>query len=277
MGMLLPEDGDADLSSLLAATGMSYDEISGFCAVVGAALERRHDRARALALRLWRTSHFQLRWAPEIRRFVVRAGPWAPGYPPPTPDDVLYVEAALGLSEDGPARRAWLSELARVASGVAAPSAPPSDVPGTPDSLFRLVYCSRNAISGAPDDVAREIARILAVSRHDNACDGITGALLYDEGCFVQVLEGPLAALERLFERIRRDRRHSDVTVLENASRHERSFASWSMAHASEAPDRRPGEGLQLARAFVARGALTGERVATRLHDLLLRRERSPA
>jgi len=97
-------------------------------------------------------------------------------------------------------------------------------------NLFRLVYCSRNTISGQQGDSAMEMAGILAVSRANNARDGVTGALLYSEECFAQVLEGGLDAVGRTFERIQCDPRHSDVVVLQAARAEGRLFGVWDMA-----------------------------------------------
>jgi hypothetical protein len=139
--------------------------------------------------------------------------------------------------------------------------------------LFRLAYCSRNVIRDVHGNVEREIEHILVTARRNNAREGVTGALLYDEGCFAQVLEGPLAAVERVFERIQCDFRHSDVIVLENAPQNERLFGNWSMAHASEAAGKQSGEGLNVARAFAVRGSLAGDQVVTYLQGVLARQE----
>lgn len=96
--------------------------------------------------------------------------------------------------------------------------------------LFRLVYCSRNAIADQQGDPASEVAGILAASRANNARDGVTGALLYSEGCFAQVLEGGLDAVERTFERIQCDPRHADVVMLQAARADGRLFGVWDMA-----------------------------------------------
>ena len=96
--------------------------------------------------------------------------------------------------------------------------------------LFRLVYCSRNMIFADQSDPATEIAKILALSRANNARDGITGALLYSDGCFAQVLEGGLDIVQRTFERIQRDTRHGDVIVLEARRAEARMFGMWDMA-----------------------------------------------
>ena len=83
------------------------------------------------------------------------------------------------------------------------------------DGLHRLVYYSRNTLSGSEQAIALEIQQVLASSRRNNAADGITGALMFNRGCFAQVLEGPRPALERTFERIQRDMRHEDVLLLQ--------------------------------------------------------------
>lgn len=229
-----------------------------------------------------------LLWHGEDWLEVCDRGEWQDGFAALSPHALIRARYHGPLAMP-PAVAAWFRHALLAGTAAAAPSSPASAPAVAPPLLFRLVYCSRSAIGDAHDDVVREIARILAVSRRDNARDGITGALLYDEDCFAQVLEGPLEAVERVFERIRRDRRHNDVTVLENAPQRERLFVHWSMVLVGEAPGRRPGDGLQLARALVARGAaqdaardpvrdlLTGERVAARLHTLLLQRGEPPA
>jgi hypothetical protein len=108
-------------------------------------------------------------------------------------------------------------------------------------SNFRLVYCSRNRIAGTPDDVFSELQKILVVSRAKNFKDQVTGALLYNNGNFAQVLEGPLPAVESIFEKIQRDPRHSEVVVVQTGSFQERQFPEWSMAFAGTAgADRQP-------------------------------------
>lgn len=101
--------------------------------------------------------------------------------------------------------------------------------------LFRLVYCSRNTISADQSDPEAEMAKILAASRANNARDGVTGALLYSDGCFAQVLEGGLDIVQRTFERIQRDTRHGDVIVLEARRAEVRIFGMWDMALAEPA------------------------------------------
>jgi len=101
--------------------------------------------------------------------------------------------------------------------------------------LFRLVYCSRNTILGQQGDPSTEVESILAASRANNARDGVTGALLYSDGCFAQALEGDLDAVQRTFERIQCDPRHGDVIVLQAGRAEGRLFGAWSMALAEAA------------------------------------------
>lgn len=96
--------------------------------------------------------------------------------------------------------------------------------------LYRVLYCSRNHLAGLPETYPGVIREILATSRKNNARDGVTGGLLFSEGCFAQVLEGPLEMLERAFERIQCDGRHWTVTVLQSGPIEARDFPDWSMA-----------------------------------------------
>jgi hypothetical protein len=53
---------------------------------------------------------------------------------------------------------------------------------------------------------------------------------MFNDGCFGQVLEGPLAAVETTFERIQMDDRHGEVTLLAFDPVGGRGFSNWSMA-----------------------------------------------
>jgi hypothetical protein len=96
--------------------------------------------------------------------------------------------------------------------------------------LWRLVYCSQNRIRAVDDDLDAEIRSILAVSQLNNAKAEITGALIFNDGIFAQVLEGPRNRVEEVFERIQRDDRHEEVQVLDFAPIQARTFPNWSMA-----------------------------------------------
>ena len=99
------------------------------------------------------------------------------------------------------------------------------------EPLHRLLYVSRNTITGNTTDVHAEIAQILATSAHNNAPAGVTGALMFNAGCFAQVLEGPGEAIEATFERIQTDDRHNRVHLISYEPTPMRGFPSWSMAY----------------------------------------------
>lgn len=85
------------------------------------------------------------------------------------------------------------------------------------------------------------IADILAVSQRNNRRDNITGALVYSDGIFFQVVEGAPEDLDRLLGRLTEDPRHSDIKIVLRLAVSGRLFADWSMTaprisptHASE-------------------------------------------
>lgn len=100
--------------------------------------------------------------------------------------------------------------------------------------LHSLAYFSRNAMDDDPAVLEAGLRDILETARRRNRQINVTGALLFAGGCFAQVLEGPLAAVEQLFETIQCDPRHNDVTILHFHPIAERSFPQWAMAFAGQ-------------------------------------------
>jgi hypothetical protein len=98
-------------------------------------------------------------------------------------------------------------------------------------SLCRIVYCSRSLLKGSRSDIEVQIRQILATARTRNPEAGLTGALTFNESCFAQVLEGADDDLALLYEKIRRDPRHTDVKILMQDNPTRRLFPSWSMAY----------------------------------------------
>jgi hypothetical protein len=75
-----------------------------------------------------------------------------------------------------------------------------------------------------------ELEHLLLGSRAANQARGITGLLLYHKESFLQLMEGSSEQVEFVFEnRIQRDSRHTDITVLLRRAVAERSFPDWSM------------------------------------------------
>jgi hypothetical protein len=91
--------------------------------------------------------------------------------------------------------------------------------------LFQTIYVSTALGKPSPQD----LDGILDQSRRNNNVDDITGLLLYHDGNFFQILEGPKDKVEACYGHIERDPRHSGCLVLLTGDIEARSFASWDM------------------------------------------------
>jgi Sensors of blue-light using FAD len=100
-----------------------------------------------------------------------------------------------------------------------------------PESIFRLIYRSRNKIPA--DQRKAELGRLFTAARSNNKGQHITGALLIQGDWFAQVLEGNEGTVGALFAGIKTDPRHEDVSVIESGPAGSRVFARWAMARVS--------------------------------------------
>jgi Sensors of blue-light using FAD len=91
--------------------------------------------------------------------------------------------------------------------------------------LVRLMYASR----AVPAVDQEELQTILRQSKNRNPQHGITGVLCLSHGIFLQVLEGGRSAVNRLYNTIAADTRHTQVELLLYQEIGERRFAGWSM------------------------------------------------
>jgi len=96
--------------------------------------------------------------------------------------------------------------------------------------LFRLIYFSR-AIVGLHEG---DIETILASSHRNNQDADVSGLLLYADERFMQVLEGPRAAVNQTLTRVVRDHRHYQINVINAAAIHERRFLNGWMGYATD-------------------------------------------
>lgn len=76
-----------------------------------------------------------------------------------------------------------------------------------------------------------DIKNIVSGAMVRNADKDITGALFFDNGTFLQVLEGDKCDLMTLMEEIKRDKRHSNIKILIDQTIPERTLLGWSMQH----------------------------------------------
>lgn len=70
---------------------------------------------------------------------------------------------------------------------------------------------------------------ILTISRDRNSRDDITGTLICRADMYLQLIEGPAAALQATYDRISGDDRHADVNLLVSRDVEERMFPEWAM------------------------------------------------
>ncbi|HYP06006.1 MAG TPA: BLUF domain-containing protein [Bryobacteraceae bacterium] len=92
--------------------------------------------------------------------------------------------------------------------------------------MLSLTYVS----SATREFTESELVNLLSRSRENNERHGLTGMLLYKDGSFIQVLEGPDEAVRQLFDIISADDRHRGVIRLLERQIEQREFPEWRMA-----------------------------------------------
>ncbi len=139
-----------------------------------------------------------------------------------------------------------------------------------PARLCRLIYRSRDVDGlGGRDGRGPGLAALAEDAARRNAGRGLGGALLWIDGEFVQVLEGPLDALEQTFEAICRDRRHRNLRLVDFAPASERAFPDWAMLLADPVAEDSPATDP-------LRRALSSEQRAGVVIEAILVRVRAP-
>lgn len=86
---------------------------------------------------------------------------------------------------------------------------------------------------------------ILGEARGFNQLHGVTGYLVHLGEVFIQYLEGNEDTVQRLYDNIAADPRHSDVTLIAEGSRDKRLFEGWTMGASSHTPSNGPGIGQE--------------------------------
>jgi len=92
--------------------------------------------------------------------------------------------------------------------------------------LHRIAYSS---VAAVELNSLLLIADILAVSQRNNARDRVTGALVYSDGRFFQILEGASADVDRVLARVAGDPRHREMNIVSRTKVEGRLFPDWSM------------------------------------------------
>jgi diguanylate cyclase (GGDEF)-like protein len=109
--------------------------------------------------------------------------------------------------------------------------------PSKATGLYFLLYVSEAVAPLSP----QQLDQLLHRTRANNARAGITGCLLYENGRFMQMLEGERGAVLETFERIRNNHMHAGVRVVMKAPARRRIFTHWSMLLPDDTAARRDG------------------------------------
>lgn len=88
-----------------------------------------------------------------------------------------------------------------------------------------LTYKSMATTNPTPADLKAMVSKARARNREL----GITGMLLFEDGCFLQTLEGPPDQLDMVWNSIKRDPRHRDIQVLSEHVINNRLFSAWDL------------------------------------------------
>lgn len=92
--------------------------------------------------------------------------------------------------------------------------------------LSQLVYVSNRNKNNSSEN---EIESILEACKRNNPDLGITGALLYSNQKFLQLVEGKNDVVMGLYDKIKKDSRHQNCVMLSYTPIKEKTFPSWHM------------------------------------------------
>jgi len=77
----------------------------------------------------------------------------------------------------------------------------------------------------------KSIEDFLFQVREKNKHLAITGILLLIQGKFVQYIEGPAEEIDKVYDSISKDKRHTEMILLDSGPLEKRQFTDWSMAY----------------------------------------------
>ena len=92
-------------------------------------------------------------------------------------------------------------------------------------SLLQITYISHAVTPFSEED----LGELMRHCRRNNRHLGLSGLLLYQDGRFLQVIEGEPDVLWSLYKTISNDPRHHSVEIVAHREIHAREFARWRM------------------------------------------------
>lgn len=91
--------------------------------------------------------------------------------------------------------------------------------------MLQMIYTS----AATKKFSAPELKELLEKARRNNTANEITGMLLYEDGTFLQVLEGEEEIVQQTYERIAKDPRHNKTLLIARFEVEQRTFTDWEM------------------------------------------------
>lgn len=92
-----------------------------------------------------------------------------------------------------------------------------------------ILYTSKATSAESNASVPKSLPRILNKARKNNSANNISGLLIFRNGRYLQILEGPAARVEHLFKKIKSDKRHEDVLLINEFAIEKQSFKGTGM------------------------------------------------
>ncbi len=93
--------------------------------------------------------------------------------------------------------------------------------------MYRLIYLS----TATENEMGySDLVDLLAKSQYTNRSIDISGILLHKDGEFIQVLEGEKKSVLDLFEKIKKDKRHTNIIAFDQKEIDKRYFDGYFMA-----------------------------------------------
>lgn len=93
--------------------------------------------------------------------------------------------------------------------------------------MYRIMYMSNAKFLFMDED----LEKLLIKSRINNSKLNITGMLVIKGKTFIQCLEGEKQNVEKVFNRIKNDKRHENILILVEEYTNNRLFPDWSMGY----------------------------------------------
>lgn len=91
--------------------------------------------------------------------------------------------------------------------------------------IYQLTYRSKAREGLTTEQVMEIVDEAISFNRRSD----ITGCLVFDQGYFIQILEGEKDAVVDLYQKIKKDDRHQQPEILSRGWAPHRMFSSWKM------------------------------------------------